>query len=170
MNRRDYFSTSAATLLLISSGSAFANKGKALSGVLKALGILGKSAAGIGASTIAGITSAKAMKELEHAHDDSPLIVVGTYYVLLGERRSHDAMAIWDTPPSKHFGDSHNVAKFTILDLKEVNRTPKDAAVWVNVVGNKFGQLREEYKGLIYLRWIRNRWAITSMKLGKLDK
>jgi hypothetical protein len=135
--------------------------------ILRALSATGKAAVPVTTSVVAGVTTAKALKELEHAHDDSPMVLVITYYALLSHKEIAGAKACWENPPDIHFAASKSIDKFVVNDIKEINKTPSNAAVLVEVTGSLVGQAPEKYKGPIYLKWASNKWLITSMKLVK---
>lgn len=135
----------------------------------KALKSLGKPALAIGTSAIAGIASAKALKEIEHQHDDSPMLLVTTYYVLLNERRTSDAAACWEDEPLSHIKFMKTFESILISDIKEINRTPARADIFISLQARQYARNQEEWKGNIILSWHETTWLIRSMQISKVN-
>lgn len=148
------------------STDAFASSGIALK-ILRHLKTVGKPALAISTSLIAGVASAKVMKELEHAHDDSPMLHVFTYYALISENRINDAMNLWQVAPKSHFQFMKMVDDIFVLDIKEINRTLNSSDVFVALEVKQFGRKLEEWRGDVKLVWVDGTWLISAMYIKK---
>lgn len=135
--------------------------------VFKVLKNLGKPALAITTSAVAGVVSAKVMKDLEHVHEDSPTILIVTYYALLDSKRVDDAKACWESIPEAHINFMRTIEKVVVWDAKEINKTPSNAAVFVSLYAKQYGREAEEWRGTINLRWHETNWLIQSMQISK---
>lgn len=135
--------------------------------VIRVLRALGKPALAISTSAVAGVVSAKMMKDLEHVHDDSPTMHIVTYYALVDSRKMEDAKSCWEVPPESHFSFMKTIEKVVVWDIKEINRTPQNSAVFVTLSAKQYGREAEEWRGTIDLRWHDTHWLIKSMHISK---
>ena len=126
-----------ALYLLCPSTNVEASIAKSISNILKSLG---KPAVAISTSALGGFISAKVMKDLERAHDNSPRLHVATYFFLFGTNRKDDAIAFWEAYPRAHFDFMKTVDSLDILDMDEINRTSEKADVLVSLSVKQFGR------------------------------
>ncbi len=132
---------------------------------VKIMKALGKTSVTIGASAVAGVVSAKVMKDFEHAHDDAPALHVIAYYALAGNRRIDEVQNFWVKPPDKHLSFMKTFEYLELRDLKELSKTNTDATVWVVLRGKQVNRAPLDWQGTVRLRWVGHNWLIMSMEI-----
>jgi hypothetical protein len=161
LHKRGFLSFVACALFISEANASIAAR---ISKVLKAIG---KPALAITTSALAGVVSAKVMKDLEKAHDDSPMLLVATYYTLIDTKRFEDAASCWESVPDAHMRFMKTVEDLVLKDVKELNRTPARAHLLVVLQAKQFGRSSEEWRGTVEMGWHETHWLIRGMQIKK---
>ncbi len=153
-------------LLFVSQGAAQVTAGKTAARVVSILKSAGKVGVTLSASAVAGVVSAKVMKDFEHAHDDAPALHVITYYSLVGNSRIDAASTFWVQPDQRQLNFLRTFEKLELRDLKELSKTPERAAVWVSLHGNQVSRSPSSWNGTVYLVWNGSAWLISHIQIA----
>jgi hypothetical protein len=140
--------------------------GKTAARIVAIMKTTGKVGATLTVSAVAGVVSAKVMKDIEHAHDDAPAMHVVAYYSLVGNRRVNEASTFWVKPDQRQLDFLRTFDRLELRDLKELSKTPERAAVWVSLYGNQVSRAASPWQGTVYLVWTGSAWMITNTQIG----
>ena len=168
MNLATKIVISVAALMFATLGGAQVTAGKTAARVASIFKSAGKVGVTITASAVAGVVSAKVLKDFEHAHDDAPALQVIAYYSLVGNRRIDDATTFWAHPDKRQLNFLRTFEKLHLKDVRELSKTPKNAAVWVSLYGNQLSKKPTSWNGTVYFVWNGTDWLISHIQIAPM--
>ena len=120
------------------------------------------------ATTAPPVTSGTAPKPADTVALDQ---VVRDYYAALNHRDVHTAVALWKNPPKGLISLVKNGDSYAVNEVKIVSAESYRAIVWVDVTGKSLDKVSSErWQGNIELEPDSSgKWAISSMKLGRVE-